>query len=400
MTPYSVWPYDETATNLTFRTPSGFSPATITATRSPLPGYVLGSDTNHILAAQTQMLELGSSIATNAADIATLKDTTSTLRDSIPSVALTNETLYVNGWKTNVVTRRSNGAVDITGNSRYPGFGVGASSIASGYRVSATGAYSLAWGNTTKALADYARAYGYDSSAERAGSVAIGVRAVANNEYALSWQGGPTNAFYYSHGDGTFNINPVGGTDGFWIGETNFAQHVRNIAGSGGGGSAAPKRIAMFIVPVNEGSPFTYKGFELKCSTNNFASAASESVKLQFYSQSEIADAGSGSTIDKMKLFVCKSLLPGRDRRSYSPIWNTIDYTHDLYSVVALVDVSCLKRHPEDNGSWLSEDNEDLVWCYLRDTANDVEREELTTEPLWRPIAPVRWFKEVPKWAR
>lgn len=165
--------------------------------------------------------------------------------------------------------------------------------------------------------------------------------------------------------------------------------------------ATSEKRVAMFIVPVNEGPPFTYKGFELKCSTNNFSSAASETVKLQFYAQSEIADSGIGSTIDKMKLFACTSYFDDtRDLRSYSPIGNTIDFHNDLYSVVVLVDVSCLKRHPEANGAWLSDDNEDLAWCYLRDKSNDVEREELTDGPLWRPIAPVKWFKEVPSWAR
>ena len=250
-----------------------------------------------LLAALSQVDELGSSVASNAAAVAALEDTTSALSDSIPSVALTNETLYVNGQ-----------------------------------------------------------------------SIELGHEGGTNVTLAVD------------------SVNLTVATNGVPVWTS---------------GATSEKRVAMFIVPVNEGSPFTYKGFELKCSTNNFASAASESVKLQFYSQSEIADEGSGSTIDKMRLFACTSYFDDpSDRRSYSPIGNTIDYHNDLYSVVVIVDVSCLKRHPEGNGAWLSEDNEDLVWCYLRDTANDVEREELTTEPLWRPIAPVKWFKEVPKWAR
>ena len=421
---------------------------TTVATRTAESGYQLGNDTTHILAAQTQMDELGSSIATNAAAIKTLSD-------SIPSVALTNETLYVNGWKTNVVTRRLTGAVDL--GPRKPNTMVGQRSIVLGLDGTASGGYSCAEGNSVTASGNYSHAEGnfatasgnyshaegngiasgdgshaegnsiasgYFSHAEGGSSTAggqyshaAGFRAVTAlsgfllspitpHDTAWCWQGHTNTTdtttarpHYHSHGHGTFNINPVGGVDGFWIGETNFTQHVRNIAGSGGGGSAAPKRVAMFVIPVNESGSFTYKGFELKCSTNNFASAASESVKLQFYSQSEIADEGSGSTIDKMKLFACTSYWSGRDRRSYSPIGNTIDYGNDLYSVVALVDVSCLKRHPEDNGAWLNEDNEDLVWCYMRDTANDVEREQLTTEPLWRPIAPVRWFSKMPAWA-
>ncbi|MBQ6338583.1 MAG: hypothetical protein IJI36_05495 [Kiritimatiellae bacterium] len=291
---------------------------------------------------------------------------------AIPSVALTNETLYVNGWKTNVVTRRSNGAVDISGTSRSPGTGVGAGSIASGYRVSTPGAYSLAWGYNSRSLANYARAYGSNSSADREYSIASGIRAAATNEYALSWQGGPTDAIYFSHGVGTFNINPFGGVDGFWIGETNFTQHVRNIAGAGGG-SAAPKRIAMFIVPVNQKpqinsfNSYPAYGFELKATTNNFARAANEAAKLQFYAQSEIADTGSpasGSSlgIDRMKLYMTTTNETS-DIRSLDRIDNTIPFVgKELQEVVVLVDATCLVRHPEDNGAWLSEDNEDLTW--------------------------------------
>ncbi|MBQ6341186.1 MAG: hypothetical protein IJI36_18775 [Kiritimatiellae bacterium] len=437
----SIEPAQGTDTGCSFDCGGPWGIGSFVVSRTALSGYVLGGDTNHILAAQSQVDELGSSVASNAAAVAALEDTTSALSDSIPSVALTNETLYVDGWKTNVVTRRINGAVVIGyhkeatrpgENCLANGYNVdargyyshaeGANTSASGYHshaeganTSASGNYSHAEGSVTSASAtgshaegastsasgNYSHAEGSGTSAAAPGSHAEGKRAsvTLHDDYAWCWQGVNTGTYYNSHGPGTFNINPAGGIDGFWIGETNFTQHVRNIAGSGGGGSAAPKRIAMFVIPVNEGGPFTYKGFELKCSTNSFASAASESVKLQFYSQSEIADEGSGSTIDKMRLFACTSYWSGRDRRSYSPIGNTIDYGNDLYSVVVLVDATCLVRHPEDNGAWLSEDNEDLVWCYMRDTANDVEREQLTTEPLWRPIAPVRWFSKMPAWA-
>lgn len=35
---------------------------------------------------------------------------------------------------------------------------------------------------------------------------------------------------YYSHGEGTFNINPVNGTDGFYIGETNLQDIISTIS--------------------------------------------------------------------------------------------------------------------------------------------------------------------------
>jgi len=31
---------------------------------------------------------------------------------------------------------------------------------------------------------------------------------------------------YNSHGNGTFNVNPIGGLRGFWIGDTNLEQHI------------------------------------------------------------------------------------------------------------------------------------------------------------------------------
>jgi hypothetical protein len=34
---------------------------------------------------------------------------------------------------------------------------------------------------------------------------------------------------YRSHGDGTFNVNPAGGADGFWIGERRLGDMFRGI---------------------------------------------------------------------------------------------------------------------------------------------------------------------------
>ena len=315
---------------------------------------------------------------------------------AIPSVALTNETLYVDGWKTNVVTRRSNGAVDL-GSKRAIYSGVGEYSVAMGIFASAVGNYSCCEGFSSYSYGEYSHASGY------------GAR--ANSKYSWIWQGRTDKGVYDSHGEGTFNVNPVDGVDGFWIGETNFTQHVRNIAGAGGG-SAAPKRIAMFIVPVNQKpqinsfNSYPAYGFELKATTNNFARAANEAAKLQFYAQSEIADTGSpasGSSlgIDRMKLYMTTTNETS-DIRSLDRIDNTIPFVgKELQEVVVLVDATCLVRHPEDNGAWLSEDNEDLTWCYLRDDANDgVETCYDSDRPLWRPIAPVKWFRELPSWAR
>ena len=207
---------------------------------------------------------------------------------------------------------------------------------------------------------------------------------------------------------------------------------------------APVKRIAMFIIPVNReppsgypefstgtyyyrgdavmynGSPYrciethtasswqssywtpmssSFTGFELKASTNNFSHAAStEESRLQFYSQSEVADKGAdyGNNWDKMKMYVGTGYGSSWDVRAYTKISNTIDWGYELRNVVILVDASCIVKHP---GDWLREDNEDLMWCYLRNMNDDVEHEEGSTKTLWHPIAPVRWFSKMPNWA-
>ena len=157
------------------------------------------------------------------------------------------------------------------------------------------------------------------------------------------------------------------------------------------------KRIAMFIVPVNHEKNGSFTGFELKASTNNFSHASgSENTRLQFYAQSEVANTGENGW-DKMKMYIGTSHLSSYDVRAYTKLPNTLEWSYDLNSVVVLVDASCLVKHPD--GDWLREDNEDLMWCYLRNTSGGVEYEYGTDRTLWRPIAPVRWFSRLPNWA-
>ena len=166
--------------------------------------------------------------------------------------------------------------------------------------------------------------------------------------------------------------------------------------------SVRARRIAMFIIPVNAETNGVFCGLELKASTNNFSHAdgVTEDVRLQYYAQSEIADTGLvGTNVwDRVRLYVCTSQGFG-DKRSYTRILNTIDWPRPLTSVVALVDASCLARHPD--GDWLRENNDDLSWCYLRNRAVSppYELEAGTSQSLWRPIAPARWYASMPAWA-
>ena len=154
--------------------------------------------------------------------------------------------------------------------------------------------------------------------------------------------------------------------------------------------------------------PVIYKGFELKGTICNFDPSENGTT---FYSQSELAEGGTdpkrGIRIDAMRLYV-QSCHLGSDGRRYTKISNTItdwDATNTLVNVTVLVDTSCLIRTPEDeNPEWLYENNENLFWTYTR-TKNGGHEEEILNpgggyRALWRPIMPVRWFKEFPDWAR
>lgn len=181
------------------------------------------------------------------------------------------------------------------------------------------------------------------------------------------------------------------------------------------------KTIAMFEIPINYGTDGTFTDFELKATTNNYASASGEYVRLQFYAQSEIANSGisiqdaiadgknENSSIDRMYIFETTSRHSGNsgytgDNRGYFYIKNTIDWNFKPSTVIVLIDTSCLERHKENvPGQWLSNANEELIWSYTRYASNggEVQREKEsgTTSVLWRPITPVKWFKEMPKWA-
>ncbi len=113
--------------------------------------------------------------------------------------------------------------------------GVGSRSI--GYFTSAIGNYSIAEGSGTTASGNNSRAFGQGSIAAGAGAFAAGLYSEASGTYSISlgyagissgycsfvWSGyGDGMMGYSSHGDDTFNINPVNSASGFFIGETNL----------------------------------------------------------------------------------------------------------------------------------------------------------------------------------
>jgi hypothetical protein len=109
-------------------------------------------------------------------------------------------------------------------------------SHAEGIGTLASGRYSHAEGYYTTASEYYSHAEGYYTTASEYYSHASGSKSVASNITAFAWQGtdgGYGEPEYGSHGNGTYNINPVGGLAGLWIGETNMATTLSGYATTG-----------------------------------------------------------------------------------------------------------------------------------------------------------------------
>ena len=146
----------------------------------------------------------------------------------------------------------------VTIGTRGSGGTVGQYSLANGSDVIASGSHSHAEGCETKATAPYSHAEGDNTFAKGVGSHAEGFVTTAPGDYSHSegygtiaaadyshagghasmTRPGDSDSFawsgvvpeddtkYNSHGPGTFNINPGGGVDGFYIGEQTLSQVI------------------------------------------------------------------------------------------------------------------------------------------------------------------------------
>lgn len=102
-----------------------------------------------------------------------------------------------------------------------------------GTRVETAGPYSLSNGELALAIGKDSHAEGIDTIAFAPYSYAGGVMVQTLEEHPFSyvWNGDETmSAPYDSHGKGTFNINPVGGLAGFYIGEQTLHAILTNKA--------------------------------------------------------------------------------------------------------------------------------------------------------------------------
>ena len=125
----------------------------------------------------------------------------------------------------------------------------GSGSHAEGVRTKAAGINSHAEGYGTTASGKYSHAEGSGTTASGNGSHAEGYKAQTKTEddYAFSWSGDTKRTEpYISHGKGTFNVNPVGGSDGFYVGEKKLTEVISE--------ATADKLTAANVVPKGSGT--------------------------------------------------------------------------------------------------------------------------------------------------
>ena len=167
----------------------------------------------------------------------------------------------------------------------------------------------------------------------------------------------------------------------------------------------AERRHALFVIDLNAENGGKWRSFELKASTNNFAKF-SETVKTNncFWGISDDADGFAdaalplwpGRSLDRMRLYWLTARgAADRDPRAWTKIGSTLDISGaNPRRIAALVSPElCYDR------GWLGEENEEIVWCYLRCDAAGPEKDSNGAQ-LWHPISPVKWYRNLPEWAR
>ena len=165
----------------------------------------------------------------------------------------------------------------------------------------------------------------------------------------------------------------------------------------------AERRHALFILDLNAENGGKWRAFELKASTNNFR-AASEDARLCFWGCSDEADGYADAAVphsrtrgeDKMRLFWLTTRgAADRDGRSWTRIPTTLDLTgaNPKYLAALVSPELCF------DGRWLGEENEEVVWSYTRADASGSEK-DTNGKTLWHPIQPVKWYRNLPEWAK
>lgn len=113
-------------------------------------------------------------------------------------------------WVNSVATKEwaENSLVSQSSLSNYTGDVKIYGRLGVGYGASASGKYSFSRGISTKSSGQGSEAHGY--------------HATSSNLYSYAWNGDNSLSGYGSHGTGTYNINPVNGLYGFFIGDATL----------------------------------------------------------------------------------------------------------------------------------------------------------------------------------
>jgi hypothetical protein len=205
------------------------SASSFTAMTFGTPGWALTTNVQAIVAAEAQARASGDLVAmtnwqarvnalTNGAALGATALQPGATNGFIKAEADTLATVTARGGTT---------TAPVTIGSRGEGT-IGAGSFASGDEVVASGIRSHAEGASTTASGAESHSEGNNTTAGGDASHASGFKATTkiNDVTAFAWQGS-TGAFdepeYFSHGPGTWNLNPVGGLLGFYIGEETLA---------------------------------------------------------------------------------------------------------------------------------------------------------------------------------
>ena len=168
----------------------------------------------------------------------------------------------------------------------------------------------------------------------------------------------------------------------------------------------AERRHALFILDLNAENAGKWRSFELKASTNNFAwvEGGSEAANMVFWGCSDEADgytdgvnpilADRGQDLMRIFWLTTRGVMR-RDGRAWTRIPTTLNLAGANPKKLAVL-VS-----PElcFDGRWLGEENEEVVWCYTRGDASGPEQ-DTNGAVIWHPIHPVRWFRNLPEWAK
>ena len=244
--------------------------ATLAANAAPVRTATEGFVTNKIAEA-VSALPAPDYSATNAALVATIEAVApapgnySVVSNAAMSAVQTNaEGVVEGGLKVSGSFAQGSDAFADGSESHAEGNLTNASgdySHAEGNQTDASGDYSHAEGSRTAAWGSVSHAEGYYTKASGQSAHADGYRSIASNSYSYAWQGSDDYLVvspYGSHGGGTYNLNPVGGLSGLWIGETNMAGHITAAIRAQSLGGIWDEALQVWWTPRMVGGSLTY----------------------------------------------------------------------------------------------------------------------------------------------